>query len=152
MGYVYVVTNTKNNRQYVGATTIAPEVRWQQQINDSKNIKKERVILVALREFGPEAFDLATVEIVRDDQLHEREQYWRQKLNTEVDGYNMKPLRTGKRKREAPAVSGAHQIDPPSPELIAERQAKNIANGRPPGTGWTVEERRFSERPKKVKA
>ena len=89
MGYIYLITNLINNKKYVGKTTQDIEKRWKEHINDSKREKCEiRPLYRAIRKYGKDNFKIEELEKCNTEVLSDREQYWINKLNTYIDGYN----------------------------------------------------------------
>lgn len=85
MGYIYIFTNKKNKKQYVGMTTRPIEDR----LADYKYSKEKRPIVSALKRYGWLEFDLKYFECDNDKLLDVEEEYIK-KLNTLVpNGYNI---------------------------------------------------------------
>ena len=89
MAYIYKITNTINNKIYIGATTRSVEKRWYEHIRDSKKeITKNRPFHMAIREFGISNFKVEIIEEVDSLLMDKREEFWINELNTFDDGYN----------------------------------------------------------------
>ena len=84
MGYIYCITNTVNNKKYVGKTLHTVEKRFAEHKSDSKRrILERRPLYKAMNKYGVDKFSILTLEEVDDnDLLEEREKYWIEKLNT----------------------------------------------------------------------
>lgn len=54
---LYVVTNKKNGKQYVGMTSLQPEQRWQLHCSEAKGGRTSRIFCHALRKYGETGFD-----------------------------------------------------------------------------------------------
>ena len=91
MGNIYKITNCKNNRQYVGLTTMTIEDRWKLHIVASRRKKSTAVLSKAIRKYGEASFDVECLEICETALLREREKFWIAKEKTHLDhgGYNM---------------------------------------------------------------
>lgn len=88
MAYIYKITNSINQKQYIGKTTY-PNIRWKQHLNESLNKRSShRALYAAMQKYGRENFTFEIIEEVPEDQVCERECYWIQKYNTYHDGYN----------------------------------------------------------------
>lgn len=78
---LYCATNILTGEQYVGLTVIngsaikrAVKVRWQKHVSRARCEAKAWALCEALRFWGPEAFDLTVLEVVRGrKQAHQRE-------------------------------------------------------------------------------
>lgn len=89
MGYIYVITNQINNKQYVGQTSFSIQDRFKQHIKDSKKQDiQNRPLYKAFNKYGTENFSISLLEECPQAQINEREQYWIEKLNTFHNGYN----------------------------------------------------------------
>lgn len=84
MGFIYLVTNQINQKQYVGQTKRTIEIRWKEHIrkDDQTSLNK------AIQKYGSENFAVTQLEECSDDLLNEREQYWITYYNTFKNGYN----------------------------------------------------------------
>ena len=87
MGYIYVITNQINQKQYVGQTSFSIEERFKQHIKDSSKYLN-RPLYKAFNKYGIENFSIAKIEECPDEALFEREKYWIKELNTYHFGYN----------------------------------------------------------------
>lgn len=88
-GYIYIITNDINGKQYIGQTTNTIKKRFAEHIYDSKKEKeKERPLYRAMNKYGIEHFSVKQLEECDISLLNEREQYWIKKLHTYHYGYN----------------------------------------------------------------
>jgi group I intron endonuclease len=94
---IYKLTNTVNNKIYIGQTKQTLAARWHQHLIYMRKNKNTR-ISNALRKYGPESFTREVLEEVLDSQtLNERECYWiayYNALDSKI-GYNMTAGGTG---------------------------------------------------------
>lgn len=89
MGYIYKITNTLNNKSYIGQTIKTVEKRFQQHKNNSnKDYFSQIVLYKAFNKYGIENFKCETIEEVSNEFLDDREKYWIEYYNTYFDGYN----------------------------------------------------------------
>lgn len=88
-GFIYVITNDINGKQYVGKTTDTLEGRFSDHCKDSvlKHCKG-RPLYCAMNKYGKEHFHIAKLEECELNILPQREQYWISKLDTYHNGYN----------------------------------------------------------------
>jgi len=89
-GFIYLITNTINDRQYVGQTTKTIEARWREHVMFSKR-GKGMILCSAIRLFGPDAFSIVEIDRADNiDRLNELEQQHIAKLGTlSPGGYNL---------------------------------------------------------------
>lgn len=89
MGYIYKITNTINNKIYIGQTIKTIEKRFQQHKNNSnKEYFSQIVLYKAFRKYGIENFKCELVEEVDNKFLDEREKYWINYYDSYLNGYN----------------------------------------------------------------
>jgi group I intron endonuclease len=91
MGYIYLITNTINNKRYIGQT-IRDNIhdRWNQH---KKKCKRSigRVLLNAYNKYGVESFTFQIVCICFDEDCNIYEEQYIKKYNTlHPNGYNLK--------------------------------------------------------------
>ena len=89
MAYVYKITNTINNKLYIGKTVNTIEKRFNQHKNESKTERaKNRPLYRAINKYGIENFEIEIIEECNYDILNEREIYWINYYDTYNNGYN----------------------------------------------------------------
>ena len=89
MGYIYKITNSINNKIYIGKTSYSVEERFKQHIKDSKKKRCEkRPLYNAMNKYGIDNFTVETIGEYPEEQLNEKEQYWIGYYHTYEDGYN----------------------------------------------------------------
>lgn len=86
MGYIYKITNSINDRLYIGQTQNTIAERW-------KGHKKSAVnstapLYLAMRKYGVENFSIQVIEECDDELLNEREIYWIEYYDSYHNGYN----------------------------------------------------------------
>lgn len=94
MGWIYRITNTKNNKIYIGKTITSISDRWSKHLYEAFNPKCKGynfLLHKAIRKYGKESFIIESVEYLQEDRLlSSREQYWIECLNSLLpNGYNM---------------------------------------------------------------
>lgn len=90
MAHVYVITNTINGKQYVGATRRSVEKRFKEHYFESKRQRcKNRPLYIAINKYGIDNFSIEELEECLDEERFDRECYWIEKLKTYDNGYNL---------------------------------------------------------------
>ena len=89
MGYIYKITNTLNDKVYIGQTIKAVQKRFTQHKNNSnKEYFSQIVLYKAFNKYGIENFICEEIEEVPNDKLDEREKYWIEYYDSYFNGYN----------------------------------------------------------------
>lgn len=89
MGYIYKITNTLNNKIYIGQTIKSVEKRFQQHKNNSNKPYFSQIVLYkAFNKYGIENFKCEQIEEVINEQLDDREKYWIEYYDSYFNGYN----------------------------------------------------------------
>ena len=87
MAYIYLITNTINNKVYVGKTESSIQHRFQEHICDSKKDRcKNRPLYRAMNKYGIDNFTIRLLE--ETDSPERREEYWIAYYNSYHYGYN----------------------------------------------------------------
>ena len=88
-GFIYVITNDVNGKQYVGKTTDTLEERFKDHCKPYMRAHKaHRPLYQAMDKYGIEHFSIAQLGEYPVEELPQKEQEWIAKLNTYYDGYN----------------------------------------------------------------
>lgn len=111
IGYIYVITNNINGRQYVGQTIQTIEKRYENHIRDAKGGYTNMYIHKAIRKYGEENFSINQLEMVEYElyedlieQLNILEKFYIKKCNTlNPNGYNL--TQGGERRSEDAKVA-----------------------------------------------
>ena len=89
MGHIYKITNTLNNKIYIGQTIKTVDKRFQQHKNNiNKDYFSQIVLYKAFKKYGIENFICEEIEEVPNELLDEREKYWIEYYNSYFEGYN----------------------------------------------------------------
>lgn len=88
MGFIYVITNCINNKQYIGQTRYTVEKRYAEHLSASKQKSPKQTIHKAIKKYLPDNFTITTLEECDNAILNDRERFWINKLNTYHYGYN----------------------------------------------------------------
>lgn len=86
MGIIYKISNTCNNKIYIGQTIRPLKTRWQQHLEATGCPTK---LGQAMSFLGKENFFIEIIENCPNELLNERERYWIKFYNSYNDGYNM---------------------------------------------------------------
>lgn len=88
-GRIYCISNSINDKVYIGKTVKSIEERYKEHIHDSKKRRMEkRPLYSAMNKYGIENFHVNLVEEVELNELENREQYWIKYFKSYHNGYN----------------------------------------------------------------
>lgn len=86
---IYKITNTKNNKVYIGQTVRPIKQRFLRHITDALNNKLDTHFARAIRYHGKESFIVEEIDTATtQDELNLKEQYWIRYYNSTICGYN----------------------------------------------------------------
>lgn len=89
MGHIYKITNTINNKVYIGQTIKPLQKRFSQHKNNyNKPYFSQLALYQAFKKYGLDNFTFEEIEQVPQDQLDEREKYWISYYDSYNTGYN----------------------------------------------------------------
>ena len=98
MAYIYSITNTINNKKYIGKTSQSnPYDRWKQHLQIARNLDNlqennsahSMPILRAINKHGADKFKFRVIEECTEEKINEREKHYIEKYNTaDGIGYN----------------------------------------------------------------
>ena len=86
-GIIYLITNTVNDKKYVGQTRRQLNKRWLHHITESRSFS-DRPLYRAINKYGIDNFKIRILEECSTNLLDERETYWIDFLETYRYGYN----------------------------------------------------------------
>ena len=87
-GYIYKITNTQNNKIYVGQTIRTIAQRFRRHINDANN-GLDTHFARAIRKYGKDSFKVEIIDTAQtQDELNQKEQYWIRQYDSVNKGYN----------------------------------------------------------------
>jgi len=88
MAYIYEITNSINDKVYVGATTTSIKTRMRDHRRCARKECKTP-IYIAMHTHGIENFTIRIIEECDNNIRFEREKYWIKELDTTKNGYNI---------------------------------------------------------------
>ena len=65
-GFIYLITNAKNGKKYVGKTINSVEERFRGHVGCAKS-NHQSILYSAMRKYGPENFNVSVLEVVESD-------------------------------------------------------------------------------------
>lgn len=87
--YIYKITNTLNNKVYIGQSIRKVQERFRRHINDAINCKLDTHFARAIRFHGADKFQIEIIATTdNQDELNFLEQKYIQEYNSVNDGYN----------------------------------------------------------------
>lgn len=86
VGYIYKITNTINDKVYIGQTVKTLDERWQNHCYDSRTGNAK--IYRAMQKHGLDNFSIHLIEECDKDNLDNREIYWIETYHSYSAGYN----------------------------------------------------------------
>lgn len=87
--FIYKITNTVNNKVYIGQTIRPIEDRFTRHINDAMNCKLDTHFARAIRLYGPDKFHIEVIDTATSqDELTQKEHDWIVRYNSVEEGYN----------------------------------------------------------------
>ena len=88
-GFIYKISNSINDKVYIGKTLSSIEKRFQEHKKDSgRDTENIRPLYRAMNKYGCDCFSIELVEEVPIEHLSEREQFWIEYYNSYHNGYN----------------------------------------------------------------
>lgn len=132
--FIYKITNTINNKCYVGFTSLSVEQRFRTHINNSKYKRNNQKIYNAMRKYGVENFIVE--QIYQGDDALQREDEFIKKYNAEynmVEGGNKPPSQKGNRwNMSEEAKDKLRKPKPPRTPEHAEKIASQLRGRKQP--------------------
>ena len=125
MAKIYKITNTVNNKAYIGKTNDCIFKRFSEHISEStRERSKDRPIYRAIKKYGIQNFSLELLEIT--DKPEEREIFWISHFNTYRSGYNATKGGDGRSYIDESAILNFHSLGL-SIQLISEKTGNDRA-------------------------
>ena len=87
--YIYKITNTQNNKVYIGQTIRSVEERWRRHKNDALHNILNTHFARAIRYYGPDCFTVEIIDTAKTQrELTAKECYWISWYDSVKNGYN----------------------------------------------------------------
>jgi group I intron endonuclease len=132
--FLYKITNTTNNKCYVGFTSMTIEKRYKEHIRCSKYADKNQKLYNAIRKYGPENFIVE--QIYQGDDALQREDEFIKKYDAEynmTEGGNKPPSQKGNSwKMSEEAKNKLRKPKPPRTSEHAEKIASQLRGRKQP--------------------
>lgn len=87
-GSIYLISNTENDKVYIGQTINSLKQRLQEHISDARSNKKKMYLHKAIRKYGEDSFKIKELERCSISDLTDREAYYIDKYDSIKTGYN----------------------------------------------------------------
>ncbi len=144
LGYIYKVTNTKNNKVYIGQTKTTVDIRWKQHIEvaQSKNRPTQGSLQNAIQEYGVNSFNCEVLEAADSiDKLNrlERDYIIEYKARKPAYGYNLSRGGSGLTGGKKVIVQG-EQFDSLYSAARSYNVNPKVVHQRININGWTIEQ------------
>ncbi len=124
IGYIYIVTNTVNQKRYVGQTTKTVTGRWREHVGTAKRQGQQcRAFYAAIRKYGSDTFTVESVPVRGGSQedLDRAERETILNLKTRAPhGYNLAPGGGGASEKARLRSSASHMGQERTPEVRAK--------------------------------
>lgn len=89
MYFIYKISNTINQKIYIGKTTKSIETRFKRHINDAISNRLNTHLANAIRKYGKENFIIEQLDTAQTiEELNKKEIYWIDYYNSCKNGYN----------------------------------------------------------------
>lgn len=89
MAYIYKITNTINQKVYIGKTNFSIEQRWKEHCRESKRKKNiNRPLYQAINKYGISSFTIEEIESCLIEESYDREKFWISYYDSFINGYN----------------------------------------------------------------
>lgn len=89
-GFIYIITNTVNNKVYIGQTIRTLEERWKEHCRTKCSTNELNMLIKrAIIKYGKDNFTITELEKCKEKNLDEREIYYISQYDSYNNGYNM---------------------------------------------------------------
>lgn len=120
-GFIYKISNSINDKVYIGKTLSTIEKRFQEHIKDAyRETDNVRPLYRAIRKYGADVFHVELIEQISIENLSDREKYWIQYYDSYNNGYNATVGGDGKQLYDYDAIIKGFQSGKLIRELATE--------------------------------
>lgn len=128
-GYIYKITNTVNDKVYIGQTTKSVLVRFEMHKQASMTKSKQKLHLyLAMNKYGMDKFSIVQIDSADSrEELNEKERYWIKFYDSISSGYNMMEGGNDENPMNSPIVKEKHASklrDPETRQKISQTMSK----------------------------
>ena len=75
--WIYKISNTENDKVYIGQSKRPVDKRFNRHINDAVNLKLDTHFARAIRKYGADKFNIEIIDSAETQkELNEKERYW----------------------------------------------------------------------------
>lgn len=89
MGVIYKITNSINDKVYIGQTSRSLKERWSEHLTTNK--RRDLPLYRAFDKYGKEKFQIEVIEECENSLLNEKEVFWINYFDSYHNGYNASP-------------------------------------------------------------
>ena len=87
--WIYKISNTENDKVYIGQSKRPVDKRFNRHINDAVNLKLDTHFARAIRKYGADKFNIEIIDSAETQkELNEKERYWIHFYDSIKNGYN----------------------------------------------------------------
>ena len=145
-GYIYKISNTQNDKIYIGQTTKSIDLRFRQHLAKAdyyvnrygNNTYKYVHLYLAMNKYGKECFSIEQIDTAESQaELDQKETYWITFYDAVNTGYNMLPGSTKENPMSSDLVKSKHDSIMRS-ESVRKKISESLKKYRQENGGYYV--------------
>lgn len=128
-GYIYKITNTINNKIYIGKTKETIDSRYKRHIYDIEHHKTKSLLYDAMKKYGIDSFKVEQIDVADTlEDLNEKEKFYIKNLNSTnpAIGYNIN--KGGDGGHGGPMFKGHHHSEETRKQMSISRMGDKNSN------------------------